>query len=205
MTGAGFSNGGQHATFWSMVRPSAGLKVVRRPRRPMPMALCGGRSTIPILCSSSRPCRSLDAGDAPEPGHSVPIGKAHIELEGNDITIVAIPASFSRCLAAVETMNAAGISAEVIDLRTISPWDKEAVLASVAKTGRCLSCMKLSCPLGLVRKSPPRRGGFLPPVEGAGRARRCAVYAGAVLQTAGDRLRAQPPEDCANGDPTRQR
>ena len=41
-------------------------------------------------------------------------------------------------MAAVEEIEAAGVSAEVIDLRTISPWDRETVLASVAKTGRCL-------------------------------------------------------------------
>jgi len=41
-------------------------------------------------------------------------------------------------MAAVEQMEAAGVSAEIIDLRTISPWDRDTVLASVAKTGRCL-------------------------------------------------------------------
>lgn len=72
----------------------------------------------------------------PPPGYRVPIGKARIARTGSDITVVSYSRMVLECLAVAETLAAEGISVEVIDLRTISPWDREAVLASVEKTSR---------------------------------------------------------------------
>ena len=66
----------------------------------------------------------------------VPIGKAKIVREGSDVTIVAFSIMVGRALAAAETLAEQGISAEVIDLRTIRPLDSDTIIASVRKTSR---------------------------------------------------------------------
>lgn len=68
----------------------------------------------------------------------VPIGKARIAREGRDVTIVSHSAMVGRSLAAADALAKDGIEAEVIDLRTIAPWDKDTVLASTEKTGRLI-------------------------------------------------------------------
>jgi pyruvate/2-oxoglutarate/acetoin dehydrogenase E1 component len=77
-------------------------------------------------------------GEVPEGEYTTPIGKADIAREGSDVTIVTWSAMLYKALAAAEQLAAEGISAEVIDLRTISPVDKDAILNSVAKTGRAV-------------------------------------------------------------------
>ena len=72
------------------------------------------------------------------PGEVVPLGKARIAREGCDVTIVSWSRQMRACEQAAEQLAAQGVQAEVIDLRTLWPWDKDAVLASVAKTGRLL-------------------------------------------------------------------
>jgi pyruvate dehydrogenase E1 component beta subunit len=68
--------------------------------------------------------------------HVLPIGKARIVREGKDVTIVAYSIAVGLALDAAETLAGEGIEAEVIDLRTLRPLDKDAVLASLAKTNR---------------------------------------------------------------------
>jgi pyruvate dehydrogenase E1 component beta subunit len=87
-------------------------------------------------------------GDPAKPGHRVPLGKARIAAAGNDVTIVSYSRMANECVAALAELTAAGVSAEVIDLRTISPWDQETVFASVAKTGRCLIVHEAVVPFG---------------------------------------------------------
>jgi pyruvate/2-oxoglutarate/acetoin dehydrogenase E1 component len=71
-----------------------------------------------------------------DPEYLVPIGKADVKHAGTDVTIVAIAGCMRPALAAAELLKAEGISAEVIDPRTLVPLDKEAIIKSVAKTGR---------------------------------------------------------------------
>ena len=68
--------------------------------------------------------------------HVLPIGKARIVREGSDVTIVSYSIAVGLALEAAETLAGEGIEAEVIDLRTLRPLDKEAVLASLARTNR---------------------------------------------------------------------
>ncbi|MEO0916083.1 MAG: alpha-ketoacid dehydrogenase subunit beta [Pseudomonadota bacterium] len=75
-------------------------------------------------------------GMVPQGYYTVPIGKAEVRREGTDVTIVATSIMVHKSLAAAEELQKAGISAEVIDLRTIRPIDRETVLASVEKTSR---------------------------------------------------------------------
>ena len=72
----------------------------------------------------------------PEEDYSIPLGVADIKREGTDATIVAIGGMVPLALTAAETLAEEGISAEVLDPRTLVPLDKEAILKSVAKTGR---------------------------------------------------------------------
>jgi 2-oxoisovalerate dehydrogenase E1 component beta subunit len=76
--------------------------------------------------------------EVPEDDYLIPIGKAAIRREGGDITLISYGSSMVETLKAAEEMAAAGIQAEVIDLRSVLPWDKETVLNSVARTGRVL-------------------------------------------------------------------
>jgi pyruvate dehydrogenase E1 component beta subunit len=69
---------------------------------------------------------------------SIPIGKAKVITEGSDITIIAFGAMIRECQKAIEMAKTSGISAELIDLRTIYPIDRETVGASIRKTGRVL-------------------------------------------------------------------
>lgn len=66
----------------------------------------------------------------------IPIGKAAVRQTGTDITLVSYGGPMTETLKAAEEMEKSGVKAEVIDLRTVMPWDKETVLNSVAKTGR---------------------------------------------------------------------
>lgn len=75
-------------------------------------------------------------GDVPEGEHLVEIGKARIDREGTDLTLVSYSMMMHHAAKAADKLAAEGISVELIDLRSVSPWDKEAVLKSVAKTGR---------------------------------------------------------------------
>lgn len=75
-------------------------------------------------------------GDVPEGEHLVEIGKARVDREGTDLTLVSWSMMMHHAAKAADKLAAEGISVELIDLRSVSPWDKEAVLKSVAKTGR---------------------------------------------------------------------
>jgi len=86
------------------------------------------------------PLRGYRAGRAEVPdGHyTVPLGEASIARQGRDITLIAWSAMVATCLAAAETLAAEGVEAEVIDLRTLSPFDADAIIASVERTGRAV-------------------------------------------------------------------
>lgn len=71
-----------------------------------------------------------------DPDYLIPIGQALVRRAGSDVTIVAFAACVPKALAAAEELEKQGISAEVVDLRTLVPMDRETVLGSVARTGR---------------------------------------------------------------------
>jgi pyruvate/2-oxoglutarate/acetoin dehydrogenase E1 component len=93
------------------------------------------REDDPVLCFED----SLlwgSRGPVPEGEHIVPLGQAAVRREGSDLTIVAIAGAVNSALDAAETLGAEGISAEVVDPRTLVPLDWATILASVEKTGR---------------------------------------------------------------------
>ena len=77
-------------------------------------------------------------GPVPDPPIATPFGKAALRREGDDVTIVSLAVGVHRALEAAEKLQSAGISCEVIDLRSLRPLDVEAVVESVTKTGRLL-------------------------------------------------------------------
>ena len=77
-------------------------------------------------------------GEVSDERFTVPIGKARVAQEGTDVTLVTWGAMVHTASAAVETLEPEGVSVELIDLRSVLPWDREAVLASVEKTSRLL-------------------------------------------------------------------
>ena len=78
-------------------------------------------------------------GAAPEPDTIIPLGRAGIAREGDDLTIVSVGKGVPDALAAAEALTADGLSAEVVDLRTLRPLDVATVLQSVAKTNRLVA------------------------------------------------------------------
>lgn len=76
------------------------------------------------------------AEELPEGDYTVPIGKAAIRREGSDVTLITYGQNVYHCQTAAEQLAANGISAEVIDIRTLVPLDEEAILTSLAKTNR---------------------------------------------------------------------
>ena len=75
----------------------------------------------------------------PEEDYAIPFGVADIKREGTDVTIVAIGGMVPRALAAAETLAQEGVSAEIVDPRTLVPLDKQTILDSVTKTGRLVT------------------------------------------------------------------
>ena len=80
----------------------------------------------------------MTKGMAPEEEYVIEFGKADVKRAGTDVTVIAYSNMLPRAMAAAETLAGEGISVEVVDPRTLVPLDKETILASVAKTNRCV-------------------------------------------------------------------
>ncbi|KWW21387.1 2-oxoisovalerate dehydrogenase [Peribacillus simplex] len=76
--------------------------------------------------------------EVPEEEYTIEIGKADVKREGTDLSIIAYGAMVHESIKAADELSKEGISAEVVDLRTISPLDMDTIIASVEKTGRCI-------------------------------------------------------------------
>jgi pyruvate dehydrogenase E1 component beta subunit len=136
--GAGLSAGPQHSQCleaWFAHVP--GLKVVC----PATVADAYGllRAAIedpdPVIVVENKALYARK-GELPDPAPVVPIGRAATARAGRDVSIVSYGAAVATCLAAAETLSAGGVEAEVIDLRSLQPWDEAAVLASLSRTHR---------------------------------------------------------------------
>ena len=92
----------------------------------------------PVLFLEHKKCYRLIKGDVPDEDYIVPIGVAEVKRPGADLTIIAYGLMLHESLKAADELAKDGISAEVLDLRTLAPLDKPAILASVKKTGKVL-------------------------------------------------------------------
>jgi acetoin:2,6-dichlorophenolindophenol oxidoreductase subunit beta len=142
MTGLGFGSGGQHCDYLeAWFAHTAGIKVVTAstPEDAYGLLRAAIDDPDPVLFIENLPTYFAPlAMELPDSSHRVPLGKAAVQVEGSDVTIVTYGRMAMESRQAAAQAAQQGISVEVIDLRTIAPWDKETVLGSAAKTGRVL-------------------------------------------------------------------
>jgi pyruvate dehydrogenase E1 component beta subunit len=136
--GAGFSGAAEHSISpYSMYMNVPGLKII------LPTTPYDVKGLLKTALRENNPVISFEAfrlagmkGEVPEKEYFIPFGKACVRREGNDVTIVALAKMAHDALDAANDLAAQGISVEVIDPRTLVPFDKSTVLKSVQKTGR---------------------------------------------------------------------
>lgn len=136
--GAGHSAAAQHSQCleaWFMHVP--GLKVVipSTPYDAKGLLVAAIRDDNPVVFLEHKFLYGIE-GEVPEELYEIPLGKADIKRQGNDVTVVATMAMVHKALAAASTLEKEGVSVEVIDPRTLTPFDEETILASVKKTHR---------------------------------------------------------------------
>ncbi|ANA81971.1 Transketolase central region [Paenibacillus vortex V453] len=97
------------------------------------------RDPDPVLFFENKKCYKLITGDVPDDDYVVPIGKANLLREGSDITVISYSMPLHFVMQAAEELeNEEGISAHVLDLRTIQPLDREAIIEAARTTGKVL-------------------------------------------------------------------
>lgn len=94
------------------------------------------RDQDPVMFLEPKKIYRTVRGEVPEEEYTVPIGKANVAREGDDVVIFAYGAMLHVALETAELASAKGINVEVVDLRTILPFDVETIMSSVKKTGR---------------------------------------------------------------------
>ena len=132
--------GAQHSqALHAMFMHVPGLKVV------MPSTAYDAKGLLISAIEDPNPVLYIDdralyaaSEHVPEEMFRVPIGRAALRRPGRDVTLVGISSMAAECVAAAEMLAQEDIDAEVIDLRSLKPWDVELVLASVRKTGRAV-------------------------------------------------------------------
>lgn len=150
-TGGGWGVGAQHNhNLESWFVSSPGVKVV------MPSNAADFKGLLKSAIRDDNPVLFFtdiglihQPGDVPEGEHVVPIGKAAIRREGSDVTLISYAKTVHTCLTAAEALAEQGVSAEVIDLRSLKPLDEETILASVRKTGRAIVVHEAAGPCGV--------------------------------------------------------
>jgi len=139
--GGGIRGGHYHSQSpESLFVHTAGLKVVipSNPRDAKGLLLSCLRQKDPVLFMEPKRIYRASKGDVPEEDYEIPLGVANVLREGTDCTAIAYGAMVPVIEEAATLAEAAGISVEVIDMRTLLPFDIETVLESVKKTGRAV-------------------------------------------------------------------
>lgn len=148
MIGGGFRAGGQHSqTLHPMFTMVPGLKVVMpsSPYDAKGLLIQAIRDDDPVIFLEHKAMYDM-VGDVPDEAYAIPFGEANSTRSGRDVTVVAFSLMVDRANQAADLLKKEGISVEVIDPRTTSPFDLDSVLESVETTGR----------LVVVDESPPR-------------------------------------------------
>jgi 2-oxoisovalerate dehydrogenase E1 component beta subunit len=129
--------------------PGLKLVVPRNPYQAKGLLLASIRDPNPVLFFEPKRIYRASVGEVPEEDYELPLGQAEILQEGEDISLLAWGAQMENVEKAAALAQKEGISCELIDLRTILPWDIETVSRSVMKTGRLI-----------VSHEAPLTGGF---------------------------------------------
>jgi pyruvate dehydrogenase E1 component beta subunit len=138
MHGAGASAAAQHSgSYYSLFAHIPGVKVVvpATPYDAKGLLISSIEDDDLVVFSEDKTLYGL-SGEVPEDYYRVPIGEAEIKREGEDLTILTIGKMLYVGLEVAEALEEEGISVEVIDLRTVAPWDERTVIESVKKTNR---------------------------------------------------------------------
>jgi pyruvate/2-oxoglutarate/acetoin dehydrogenase E1 component len=137
--GGGVRSTGPHHShsFWSFFAHIPGLKVAipATPYDVKGLIKTALRDENPVMFIEHKGIYNIK-GPVPEEEYLTPFGEARIARFGGDVTVVALSMMLHRAIEAAEKLEALGISAEVIDPRTLVPFDKSTILRSLAKTGR---------------------------------------------------------------------
>jgi len=136
--GAGMQAAAQHSQslYW-MTTGIPGLKTVipSSPAEAKGLLLASIRDDDPVIFCEAKGILNM-VEEVPEGDYEIPLGEARVVREGSDVSLVGFGATLKVAMAAAEALEGAGTSAEVIDLRTLSPLDEGAILSSLEKTGR---------------------------------------------------------------------
>ncbi|NVM02310.1 MAG: alpha-ketoacid dehydrogenase subunit beta [Candidatus Helarchaeota archaeon] len=139
-----FGSGGSYATHHSQSLEAwfihiPGLKVIQpsTPYDAYGLMKSAIRDPNPVISCEHKFLYNT-TGEVPEEEFTIPIGKADIKREGSDITVIATSIMVLRALEAATELEKHGISVEVLDPRTISPFDKEMIVNSIKKTGKAV-------------------------------------------------------------------
>jgi pyruvate dehydrogenase E1 component beta subunit len=139
--GGGTRFGGQHSQSgenWAMAIPGLKVAAPSTPRDVIGLMAAAVRDPDPVIVFEHKKLFAAKE-DVPDGEIVDRLGLAAVRRPGDDVTIVALGAMVPTALEAAETLAASGISAEVIDLRTLVPLDAAAFIGSVAKTGRLVT------------------------------------------------------------------
>lgn len=140
MHGAGASAAAQHSgSYYGIFGSIPGLKVVvpATPYDAKGLLLSAIEDDNIVIFSEDKTLYGMK-GEVPEEYYTVPIGKAAVRREGKDLTIVTIGKMLYVGQEVADRLEKDGISVELIDLRTVAPWDQETIFDSVKKTGRLI-------------------------------------------------------------------
>lgn len=138
--GRGWGQGPQHSqSLHSFFAHIPGLKVVMpsNPYDAKGLLIAAIEDNNPVVFLEHRWLHHI-YGEVPQEMYRVPIGKAKIVLEGDDVTIIASSHMTIEAIRAAQLLKEEGVSVEIVDLRSIKPLDKATILESVSKTGRVL-------------------------------------------------------------------
>src|ERR671937_25157 len=152
MIGAGFRAAGQHSgSHYSVFTHMPGLKTVvpSTPADAKGLLAASIRDDDPVMFFEHKLLYDT-AGEVPEGEYLVELGRADVKREGDGVTVVAIGRMVQLALEAAETLAGEGAEVEVVDPRTLSPLDEDAILASVRKTRRLVAFDDLDAPPQLV-------------------------------------------------------
>jgi len=149
--GAGRSSGSQHSqSLEALLAHIPGLTVVMpsTPADTYGLLRAAIQDPNPVVFIENRLLYGMK-GPQPPADHVVPIGRAAIVRPGTDVTVVSVSRMVHDAVAAADAVAAEGISAEVIDLRTVAPLDTDTILESVARTSRLLVAHEAVVPFGI--------------------------------------------------------
>ena len=120
---------------WFMNTPGLVVVCPTTPYEAKGMLISAIRSDDPVIYLEHKSLYNVK-GEVPEEMYEIPLCQAEIEREGSDVTIVATQMMLEKAHKAAAELEKEGVQCEIIDLRTVFPYDKEAIKLSVAKTGR---------------------------------------------------------------------